>query len=151
MQDGSKIGVYANLMPDKTNNPIVDVAMGIGGDVTTSGFPKAKFDSVTHQATVNHAQGFISDINTDAAIEFEAATASAKAKVILKYQEPVLVDVTDDGDLTTYPTEGTVKFDTSGTPAGSLDDATVTIRLVSVYKGYDEVISSDPIDVAENR
>lgn len=148
MQDGSKVGVYADLMPDKTINPIVDVAIGIGDAGNISGFPIGKFESKTHIATADDAKSFISDKSTDAAIEYEAAATSTKAKVILKYQDPVVVDVTDDGDPTTHPAGGTVKFDTVGTPAGNLEDATVTISLVSLYKGYDEVIRSAPIDVA---
>lgn len=102
--DGAKVGVYANIMPDPVDNPVVDVAIGFGGYV----------------AVPKDAEYFFSDINTIAAVSFDVDSD----KVVLDYREPVDVQVTEP---TSGSTVGT-KPKASGTVTPG---AKVTVEWVS--------------------
>ncbi|WP_372009386.1 PfkB family carbohydrate kinase [Paenibacillus chitinolyticus] len=77
MEPGAKVGVYAKLMPNETNNPVVDIAIGLTG---------------RYQATVVDAVYFVSDINTTAAIAFENGV---QQKIVLTYRTPVELQLTE--------------------------------------------------------
>ncbi|WP_179218578.1 S-layer homology domain-containing protein [Saccharibacillus sp. O23] len=104
LEPGAKIGVYARIMPDTKDNKVVDVAKGYGSYV----------------ATEQDAEHFFSDINTTAAVSFEASSN----KVILDYRAPVDVQVTEP---TSGSTVGT-KPKASGTVTPG---AKVTVEMVS--------------------
>lgn len=64
MEEGAKVGVYANIMPDM-DNPIVDLAIGYGG----------------YTVTVDDAQYFESDLETTASVGYD--DHNGKKKIVL--------------------------------------------------------------------
>ncbi|WP_341300181.1 S-layer homology domain-containing protein [Lysinibacillus sp. FSL H8-0500] len=72
MQDGARVGVYANIMPTEAN-PIIDIAVGYGG----------------YTAVANDAIYFIPDKATVAVVDFEPSSN----KVILRPIPPELNSV----------------------------------------------------------
>lgn len=103
LQTGAKVGVYANIMPDDEQNPVVDIAIGGSG-------------YTAQQADQSY---FVSDINTTAAIAYD----SDANKVILTYRLPVHLELNSPADLSTVGTKPTL---IGSVTAG----ATVTITIV---------------------
>ncbi|WP_342571466.1 S-layer homology domain-containing protein [Paenibacillus sp. FSL R5-0749] len=81
MQLGSKVGVYAKIMPDESTNPVVDIAIG-----------RAPYQAVAEDYTF-----FVSDINTTAAVAYD----DVANKVVLTYRMPVNLDISEpnEGDI----------------------------------------------------
>ncbi|MEO2210356.1 S-layer homology domain-containing protein [Paenibacillus amylolyticus] len=104
MQSGSKVGVYAKIMPDESTNPVVDIAIG-----------RAPYQAVQEDQTF-----FVSDINTTAAVAYD----NQANKVILTYRLPVNLELDTPLDLSTVGVKPTLKGSvTSG--------AVVTITMVN--------------------
>ncbi|MFX3648816.1 MAG: S-layer homology domain-containing protein [Paenibacillus sp.] len=104
MQSGSKVGVYAKIMPDESTNPVVDIAIG-----------RAPYQAVQEDQTF-----FVSDINTTAAVAYD----NQANKVILTYRMPVHLELDTPLELSTVSAKPTVKGSvTSG--------AVVTITMVN--------------------
>ncbi|WP_340015061.1 S-layer homology domain-containing protein [Paenibacillus sp. FSL K6-1318] len=89
MQSGSKVGVYAKIMPDESTNPVVDIAIG-----------RAPYQAVQEDQTF-----FVSDINTTAAVAYD----NQANKVVLTYRLPVNLDLDTPRDLSTVGTKPTLK------------------------------------------
>lgn len=104
MQLGSKVGVYAKIMPDESTNPVVDIAIG-----------RSPYQAVQEDQTF-----FVSDINTTAAVAYD----NQANKVILTYRLPVNLALDTPSDLSTVSAKPTLKGSvTSG--------AVVTITMVN--------------------
>ncbi|WP_433749080.1 S-layer homology domain-containing protein [Paenibacillus amylolyticus] len=104
MQLGSKVGVYAKIMPDEDMNPVVDIAIG-----------RSPYQAVQEDQTF-----FVSDINTTAAVAYD----NQANKVILTYRMPVHLELGTPLDLSTVSAKPTLKGSvTSG--------AVVTITMVN--------------------
>lgn len=104
MQLGSKVGVYAKIMPDEDTNPVVDIAIG-----------RAPYQAVQEDQTF-----FVSDINTTAAVAYDTQAN----KVVLTYRMPVNLELDSPLDLSTVGTKPTLK---GSVTAG----AVVTITMVN--------------------
>jgi len=104
MQSGSKVGVYAKIMPDESTNPVVDIAIG-----------RSPYQAVQEDQTF-----FVSDINTTAAVAYD----NQANKVILTYRLPVNLELDTPLNLSTVGVKPTLKGSvTSG--------AVVTITMVN--------------------
>lgn len=104
MQSGSKVGVYAKIMPDESTNPVVDIAIG-----------RSPYQAVQEDQTF-----FVSDINTTAAVAYD----NVANKVVLTYRLPVNLALDTPLNLSTVGAKPTVKGSvTSG--------AVVTITMVN--------------------
>ncbi|WP_413406733.1 S-layer homology domain-containing protein [Paenibacillus amylolyticus] len=104
MQSGSKVGVYAKIMPDEDTNPVVDIAIG-----------RAPYQAVQEDQTF-----FVSDINTTAAVAYD----NQANKVVLTYRMPVNLELDTPLDFSTVGTKPTLK---GSVTAG----AVVTITMVN--------------------
>ncbi|WP_062051678.1 FIVAR domain-containing protein [Bacillus sp. JCM 19034] len=83
MEDGAKVGVYANIMPDDAN-PIVDVAIGYG----------------SYTATIEDSSYFVSDKSTDATVAYDEVAK----KIVLTPVDLEVLDLDDQQIVDPKPT-----------------------------------------------